>query len=117
MAIFSLSHSAVGRSTHRAGTAAAHAAYIARRSTASAVLGEHMPSGPRAAQTWLKQQEASDRKNARVIDKVMLALPLELTPAERENLIRVFVWRLGRGRVPWLAAAALVAAGLSGIPS
>jgi MobA/MobL family len=104
MAIFSLCHSAVGRSTHRAGTAAAHAAYIARRSAASAVLGEHMPTGGRAARTWLRREEASDRKNARVIDKVMLALPVELTPAERENLVRVFVWRLGHGRVPWLAA-------------
>lgn len=104
MAIFSLCHSSVGRLTHRAGTAAAHAAYIARRSAASAVLGEYMPTGPRAAQMWLRREEEGDRKNARVIDKVMLALPLELTTPEQENLIRVFVWSLAKGRVPWLAA-------------
>ena len=63
-----------------------------------------MPMGLHAVKAWLRQQEEDDRKNARVIYKVLLALPLELAPVEREELIRVFVWRLARGWVPWLAA-------------
>lgn len=104
MAIFSLCHRAVGRSTHRAGTAGAHAAYITRRSAARAVIGQHMPTRPAKARAWLDAAEQADRKNARVIDKIMVALPLELDAAQREALIRVFIRRLSADRVPWLAA-------------
>ncbi|MCB1921453.1 MAG: hypothetical protein KDJ28_15970 [Candidatus Competibacteraceae bacterium] len=40
MAIFSLHHAAIGRSTHRAGTAGAHAAYVLRQTAARAVIGQ-----------------------------------------------------------------------------
>jgi uncharacterized tellurite resistance protein B-like protein len=36
----------------------------------------------------LDEQEQSDRKNARVIDKLTLALPLELDEKQRIELIR-----------------------------
>lgn len=104
MAIFSLCHRAIGRSTHRAGTAGAHAAYITRRSAARVVIGQHMPMRPAKARAWLDEAEQADRKNARVIDKIMVALPLELDAAQREALIRVFIRRLSADRVPWLAA-------------
>lgn len=104
MAIFSLCHRAIGRSTHRAGTAGAHTAYITRRSAARVVIGQHMPTRPAKARAWLDAAEQADRKNARVIDKVMVALPLELDAAQREALIRVFIRRLSGDRVPWLAA-------------
>ena len=104
MALFSLSHSSVGRTTHRAGTSGAHAAYVTRRTAASFVIGQHMPTGYRSARAWLDGQEEADRKNARVIDKVMVALPLELTPEQWADLVREFVRQVGRGRVPWLAA-------------
>ena len=104
MAIFSLCHRAVGRSTHRAGTAGAHVAYITRRSAARVVIGQHMPMRPAKARAWLDEAEQADRKNARVIDKIMVALPLEFTAEERETLIRVFIRQLSENRVPWLAA-------------
>lgn len=104
MAIYSLEVGRVGRSTHRAGTAGAHARYITRKHAASAVLGEHMPIGSRASSTWLDRQEAADRKNARVIEKVRAALPRELTPRQRQALLRRYLWRIGKGRIPWLAA-------------
>ena len=80
MAIYSLNHSSIGRSTHAAGTAGAHIGYITRSSACLDVLAERMPSaraGERGgeARAWLDAQEAADRKNARVIDKVMLASP------------------------------------------
>lgn len=104
MAIFSLDHKAVGRTTHRAGTAGAHAAYVLRPTAVSMVIGQHIPTQRNAAQQWLDEQEKADRKNARVIDKIMLALPLELTPGQRQELIRVFVQELTQGHTPWLAA-------------
>jgi hypothetical protein len=105
MAIYSLHVGRVGRSTHAAGTAAAHARYyILRRSAAAAVLAEHMPKRSAAAQRWLLEQEAGDRKNARVIEKIMIAFPLELHPLQRQKLLREYCWQITKGRAPWLAA-------------
>ena len=104
MAIYSLHVGRVGRSTHRAGTAAAHARYITRRNSASAVLSVHMPKGRRSVQRWLLDQEKRDRKNARVIEKIMAAFPRELHPLQRQNLVREYCERITRGRSPWLAA-------------
>ena len=42
MAIFSLHHAAIGRSTHRAGTAGAHAAYVLRQTAARVVIGQEI---------------------------------------------------------------------------
>ena len=109
MAIFHLHHSSIGRSTHAAGTAGAHLAYIARTAACSELLGEHMPVpelGSRAAEAraWLNEAEAGDRKNARVIDKLTVALPLELDTAECVQLVRDYMAALTKGQVPWLAA-------------
>lgn len=57
-----------------------------------------------AARAWLNQQEAEDRKNGRVIDKVMLALPRELPVAEQAALVRAFAEEVTQGRASWLAA-------------
>lgn len=104
MAIYSVNVGRVGKSTHRAGTAAAHARYIVRRSAASVVLAEHMPTGRKAVATWLNREEQADRKNARVIEKIMAALPLELHPLQQQKLIRRYARRVTGGRAPWLAA-------------
>lgn len=63
-----------------------------------------MPTNPKLARAWLDQQEAGDRKNARVVTKVTLALPAELTDDERAELVRSFAQEVTRGRAPWLAA-------------
>ena len=36
---------------------------------------------------WLDEQEQGDRKNARVIDKVVVALPIELTHEQNLGLL------------------------------
>lgn len=109
MAIFSVRHSTVGRSTHAAGTAGAHVGYITRAGACRLVMGEHMPipkagtkGGP--AREWLDEQEAGDRKNARVVDKLRLSLPVELSEQQRDQLVKRFVRELTNGQVPWLAA-------------
>jgi hypothetical protein len=104
MAIYSLSHKAIGRATHDPGTAGAHVRYITRQSAARLVLAERMPEAPHQARAWLDDQEQAERKNGRVIDKVMVALPRELTPEQRAALVREFAGEVTQGRAPWLAA-------------
>jgi hypothetical protein len=104
LAIYSLNHRSIGKSTHAPGTAGAHIDYITRDSAARVVLAERMPEQRHEAHAWLDQAEASDRKNGRVCDKVMLALPRELSPEERADLVRDFARQVGQGKAPWLAA-------------
>lgn len=110
MAIFHLTHRTVGRSTHAAGTAGAHIGYITRATACRAVIAQHIPeaapgSKGGAARAWLDAQELVDRKNARVIDKLEVALPIELDQRQRVELVRTFVQELAGGRaVPFFAA-------------
>lgn len=110
MAIYSVNVSAIGKGTQKqAGTAGAHVGYITRSTAAVAVLAERMPTariGSRggAARKWLDEQEQADRKNGRVVTKVMVALPHELTDAQRAALVRDFCERMTAGRGSWLAA-------------
>ena len=111
MAIFHLTHRNVGRSTQKkAGTAGAHIGYITRTSACRAVIAEYIPTAEPgskggAARAWLDAQEEADRKNARVIDKLEIALPIELDQVQRVELVRAFVQELSGGKaVPFFAA-------------
>ena len=110
MAIYSLNLRSVGRSTHRPGTAGAHADYVTREAACRVAVAENMPApeiGARrgAVRAWLDAQEQADRKNARVLDKVTLALPRELDAQQRVDLVRAFVRDITGGvAVPYLAA-------------
>lgn len=104
MAIYSCNHKAIGRSTHKPFTAAAHINYITRPSVLTEMMASHMPADRHEAVNWIKRQELEDRKNARVIDKLMIALPEELTPQQRSALIRDFCQQLTQDRCPWYAA-------------
>ena len=104
MAIYGLKHKTIGRSTHRAGTAAAHARYILRKAATTAVIAEHMPDTSAAVQRWLLAEEEGDRKNARVIDKALLSLPIELGLAHWQKMVREFFAVVGKGRISCLAS-------------
>lgn len=104
MAIYSFNISSVGRSTHAAGTAGAHLSYIARTDAEPVILAEHVPENPAQARTWMNHQEQSDRKNARVIDKLRIALPRELTEKQRYQLMQDFMQSITGGQVPWYGA-------------
>lgn len=106
MAIYSLHHSPIGKSTQaQPYTAAAHINYITRRRAMSLMQKARLPGqNPREVAEYLKECEDKDRKNARVIDKVMLALPKELNQVERVKLVREFAEHVTQGRAPWLAA-------------
>ena len=104
MAIYSLNIKSIGKTTHKPGTAGAHIRYITRKKAASKVLAMRMPVRPLPAQKWIDAEEAQDRKNARVADKVLVALPLELTSSQRAALVHDFMEELTHGRAPWMAA-------------
>lgn len=106
MAIYSLHHSPIGKSTQaQPYTAAAHINYITRKRAMSQMQKARLPGqNPREVAEYLKGCEDRDRKNARVIDKVMLALPKELSQTERIGLVREFAEHVTQGRAPWLAA-------------
>ncbi|MBU0779882.1 MAG: MobA/MobL family protein [Alphaproteobacteria bacterium] len=104
MAIYSLNLASIGKTTHAAGTAGAHLRYIGRPDARPEIEAAHMPLDPTEARTWMDQAERADRKNARVLDKVRLALPRELTPEQRAQLVHDFAEGLTKGRVPWFAA-------------
>lgn len=83
--------------------------YITRTGACREVIGSDMPvpvAGERGgeARAWLDRQEEADRKNARVIDKVTIALPRELDAVQRVELVRTFAAEVTQGRVAWLAA-------------
>lgn len=105
MAIYSLHHSSIGKSTQdEPYTSSAHIRYITRARALSKLEGKRMPTDPGAAMAYLKKAEDTGRKNARMIDKVMLALPKELDAEQRAELVRSFAEDVTKGRAPWLAA-------------
>lgn len=105
MAIFSLHHSSIGKSTQAApGTAAAHVDYITRESALSHLEGEGIPVTKKGAMAFLLNKEQSLRANGRVVDKLLLALPRELTSQQRRELVKEFACAVSEGKAPWLAA-------------
>lgn len=105
MAIYSCNLKSIGRTTHTAGTAGAHIRYIARPQASPTILAQHMPADPAQARNWIDRAERGSRKNARVLDKIRIALPRELDEAQRAQLVRDFMADLTAGaRVPWFAA-------------
>ena len=97
-----MKHYSIGKSTHRSGTAAAHARYITRPSAATVIVAERMPSQRKALREWFNEQEQTDRKNGRIIDKIMLPLPSLLHPLQRQKAVRLFCERISLNRAPWL---------------
>lgn len=104
MAIFSLNHSFIGRTTHKPGTASLFVRYITRSEACTTVQAARMPATGSAAMGWLDDQEQGDRKNARVIDKLIVALPIELTREQNIELLNAFAERMSEGRASWLYA-------------
>lgn len=104
MAIYSCNLKSIGRSTHAPGTAGAHIRYISRPDARPVLLAEHMPCEHLAALSFVDAAERAMRKNGRVIDKIRIALPVELNEHQRAVLVETFVLELTGGRVPWFAA-------------
>ena len=104
MAIYSLNHKSIGKTPHRAGRAGAHIRYISRRSAEPMIIADLIPTDWRDAKRWIDQQEKAGRKNERVADLIMVALPIELNREQRYQLVKSYLQRLTKGKVPSYAA-------------
>ena len=126
MAIYSFNHDSFGKTTNRAGAAGDNAAYNARenetrldkgkegfraaadiaaynaREEATYAVRSHIiPPGPKEAEAWFRQQEQGERKNARMSDRFIGALPRELTPDQCIEAVEKFCRDVTHDRVPW----------------
>jgi hypothetical protein len=105
MAIAMFKHTPVGKSTQtQPYTAAAHARYAMRKSAAMKVFSENMPLNWHAVQRFLKEHEDGLRKNGRVADKFIIAIPREFNPEAAEKVLRTYGNRIGKGKAPFLVA-------------
>jgi len=104
MAIFSLNHSYIGRSKHAPGAASGSVRYVTRPGACTDSIGKRLPTDPKDLAAWLDEQEQGDRKNARVIDKLIVALPIELSHEANLQLLSEFCERMTEGRASWYAA-------------
>ena len=104
MAIYSLNVSSIGKTTHAGGTAGAHIRYISRDSANPEILADHLAPDMKTAAQWFDQFEENSRKNARVADKIRIALPRELTGEQRIELLQSYMQDIGNSRLPWYAA-------------
>jgi hypothetical protein len=122
MAIYSFNHDTFGRSpkgsktrsaaanaaynarhseTRMAHDAAGNAAYNAREEVTYAVRSHIIPTDPKEAEAWFRAQEAGERKNARMSDRFIGALPRELTPEQSIEAVEQFCMRITQNRIPW----------------
>ena len=82
-------------------SAAENAAYNAREEAAFAIRSHIIPSDPNEAKAWFDAQEKADRKNARMSDRFIGALPRELTPEQCIEAVESFCKGVTKDRVPW----------------
>jgi hypothetical protein len=99
-------HKAIGKSTHKKGTSYAHVNYITREEACSKTIGEHMPADRDGARPFFERMANKEgvAANARIADTIIIALPIEMTPAQRHEAIAGFMQAIGKGRIAWLAA-------------
>jgi MobA/MobL family len=127
MAIYSFNHDSFGKTTNRVGAAgdnaaynareketrladdnkrdfsdaARNAAYNAREEVTYAVRSHVIPQNPKEAEAWFRNQEQGERKNARMSDRFIGALPRELTPEQCIEAVEKFCRDVTQDRVPW----------------
>ena len=102
----SFKHSSIGTKTHKARTATAHMSYIMRSQAMTKFQAENMPNGGRGTRVFFDRlwEKAGMPENARICDKLMVALPVELTAEQRHEVLHDFMEELGEGRISWCAA-------------
>jgi hypothetical protein len=111
MTLFSFRHSVKTFSEKRTiesraakpGQTAAHLRYITRPKAARVVMQERLSGDTRPETASLAEEEAQKRKG-RVCERLVIALPVEATPAQREAMTRAFAERLSKGIAGYVAA-------------
>lgn len=111
MALFSFRHSVKTFSEKRTdetrvaklGQTAAHLRYITRPQASRVVIQERL-SGNTYPETAAQAEEEAQRRKGRVCERLVIALPVEATPEQREALTRAFAERLSKGIAGYVAA-------------
>ena len=78
-------HTSIGAKTHKARTTTAHVSYIMRSEAMTKFQCENMPDGGRGTRVFFDKlwEKAGMPENARIADKLMIALPVELNQEQR----------------------------------
>ena len=81
-------HTSIGAKTHKARTATAHVSYIMRSEAMTMFQAENMPEGGRGTRVYFDKhlEKAGMPENARIADKLMIALPVELNQEQRYEI-------------------------------
>lgn len=106
MAIAYFQHTNVGKSTQaQPYTAKAHWNYITRPSAMFKEMWGNLPFkyNRHAVTRWLSEQEDALRKNGRVCDKLIIALPREMDLEQAAFLVRSYMNEISSGKAPWVA--------------
>ncbi len=111
MALFSFRHSTktfspkVESEARRAqkGQTAAHLRYIARPKAARVVIQERLPASSFAA-TACVVEDAAQKRKGRVCERLIIALPVEATGTQREDLVRAFCVFMTKQKAGYVAA-------------
>ena len=111
MALFSFRHSVKTFSERRTdetraaklGQTAAHLRYITRPQAARLVVQERLSGGTWSETANLVEEEAQKRKG-RVCERLVVALPVEATPEQREALTRAYAEQMSKGVAGYVAA-------------
>ncbi len=92
-------HTSIGAKTHKPRTATAHLSYIMRSEAMTEFQAENMPGGERGTRVFFDRlwEKGGMKESARIADKLMIALPVELDREQRYELVRSFMQELGHG--------------------
>ena len=103
--LITFKHSSIGTKV-KPRTATAHMCYIMRQQAMTHFNAENMPDGGRGTRVFFDRlwEKAGMPDSARICDKLMIALPVELTPQQRHEVLEDFMEKLGKGRISWCAA-------------
>lgn len=99
-------HTSIGKTTHKARTATKHMSYIMRSQAMTKFQAENMPDGGRGTRVFFDRlaEKPDAHAHARVCDKLMIALPVEMNADQRHDALASFMQKIGKGRIAWCAA-------------
>lgn len=120
MGYFRLDHASFGKTKNKSGAAGknivynqrsaateltSHAeniiAYNARDEVTSAVRSHIIPTDDREAKKWFLEQERADRKNARMLDRMIMAFPRSFSLEQCIKTAEDFCKTVTQNKVPW----------------
>lgn len=102
MAVFYLQHTGKGKAKYDRQAIVNHGRYVLRHAARGAVGARHAPEDYGQVLGWLGRLYDESRANARVVDSVIVSLPLELSRAEQTRLLRRYLDVVTERRTPYL---------------